>query len=162
MRFLVIFSFFISLFILFSACESFQDGPLAVENGSADVNKPGEPLVLDKRVKVCKAYFEGCNVCKICWTDGDFDLPDFKNQTFTITSAQVSIVTDQPSACLSGEIFGQTCNATVSDCQLPIVLCWQGEYPEEHPFYDGFSIQIDANENLDDVEAVCVITYVIH
>jgi len=151
-----------SLLFVFSACQSFQDGPLAVENEQDILNKTNKPAAAGKQIKVSKAYYDGSQVSRIYWDDSDFNLPDFEQQTFTITQVEINLVTDNKLTNLCATMFGQTCNATVSDCQLPTSLCWQGEYPEEHPFYNGFSIQIEASDVLDDVEAMCSITYILN
>ena len=101
-------------------------------------------------------------VREIYWADSDFNLPDFETQTFTITSAEVCLISANETAVLSAEMFGKTYQSPAPDCRLPSLLSWQGEYPEEHPFYSGFSIHVTSSEVLEAVEAVCVITYFIH
>jgi len=135
---------------------------LATNNEPGDMPKQGEPGSTHKEVKVTKIVYEGAQVQEIYWADSDFDLPDFQSQTFTITSVEVCIVSDNETANLSAEMFGKKCSTPVSDCQLAAILCWEGEYPEEHPFYDGFDIHVSSTEVLETVEAVCSITYTIH
>jgi hypothetical protein len=123
MRFFTRFVLSLSLLLVFAACQSFQDGPLAVENEGDDLFKANTPASAGKQIKVSKAYFEGSHVPRIYWDDRDFDLPDFDQQAFTITQVEINLVTENESANLCATMFGQTFNATVSDCQLPTSLC---------------------------------------
>lgn len=162
MKFLAFIVSIISLLLVFSACESFQDGPLATDQEQGNLLKPGEPSSTAPKVKVCKTIYEGSQVEEILWDDSHFSLPDFESQAFTIISVEVCLVSENETALLSAKMFGVTCSTVAADCQLPAVLCWQGEYPEEHPFYNGFSIHVTSSEVLEDVEAVCSITYILH
>ncbi len=162
MKFFIFIISMLSLALIYSSCESFQDGPLAVANEQANLLKPGEATHAAKQVKVRKANYEGSQVREIFWDDRDFNLPDFQSQPFTITSVEVCLVSDNETAWLSAEMFGQICSTSAADCQLASVLCWQGEYPEEHPFYNGFNIHVTSTEVLETVEAVCSITYTLH
>ncbi len=152
----------VSFVLILTSCESFQDGPLAVDQTQENFLKPNQEASIDTKFKVCKAEFEGCQIGEICWNNKSFNLPDFKSQPFTITSVEICIISDNETANLCTEMFGQTCNSQLSDCQLATTVCWDGEYPEEHPFYNGFNIQISSSELLENVEAVCSIAYTIH
>lgn len=152
----------LSLVLVYSSCESLQDGPLAVNQTESDLFKAEQKSINGNKFKVCKAEFEGCQIGEICWNNKCFNLPDFNSQPFTITSVEICIISDNETANLRTEMFGQTCNSKLSDCQLATTVCWEGEYPEEHPFYGGFDIQISSTEVLETVEAVCSITYTIH
>ena len=162
MKYLIFLISIISFSLISSSCESLQNGPLASSDEQGNMLKPGEPISSAKEVKVAKIVYEDTQVQEIYWTDNDFDLPDFQSQTFTITSVEVCIVSDNETANVSAEMFGKKCSTPVSDCQLAAILCWEGEYPEEHPFYDGFDIHVSSTEVLETVEAVCSITYTIH
>ncbi len=159
MRVVIFTAFIFSMVLIFSSCESLQDGPLAVKNEEGNMLKP---LPTGKQVRVCKAVCEGCNVKEVCWTDKDFNLPDFETQPFTITSVELCLVSSSETANLCAGLFGESYTEAAGDCQLPTTFRWEGEYPEEHPFYDGFSIGVNSDEILADVEAVCSITYVVH
>jgi len=151
-----------SFILILTSCESFQDSPLAVDQEQDNLFKPEQEATTETKFKVCKADFEGCQIGKICWNDKCFKLPEFNSQPFTITSVEICIISDNETATLCTEMFGQTCNSQLSDCQLATNVCWEGEYPEEHPFYNGFNIQISSSELLENVEAVCSIAYTIH
>jgi hypothetical protein len=112
--------------------------------------------------RVAKAVCEGCNLQEVCWQEKDFNLPDFYLTPFTITSAKVRIMTSNQTANLNAKLFDRCYQVSIDDRQLATIISWEGEYPEEHPFYDGFDFQVCSNEVLEDVEAVCTLTYVLH
>ena len=123
--------------------------------------KPGE-ISSVKEIKVSKVIYEGSDVSEIYWDDSDFALPNFESTIFTITSAEVHIISSNETALFNAEMFDQTYNTPIADRQLLTEFSWSGECPAEHPFYSGFSIYISSNEVLETVEAVAVITYTVH
>jgi hypothetical protein len=150
------------MFLVLNSCQSFDDGPLAVTDTNEDLYKLNSITAPGKQLRVTKANFECCDVKEIHWRDSDFELPDFNLQPFTITSVEVCIITDNETTMFTSDILGKVCQTSAAECQLATSLCWEGEYPEEHPFYDGFEIHIASTELLEAVEASCTITYLLN
>ena len=152
----------ISLILFLGSCQQGQDGPMAVDNEDNDFLKAGDPASRGKDVRVAKAVCEGCHLQEVYWSEKDFDLPDFDLNPFTITSVEVRIMTSNETANFNAKLFRDEYRIKADDRQLSTVFSWEGEYPEEHPCYEGFQFKVSSNEVLEDVEAICSVTYTMH